>query len=278
MNADGWPKNLSLGVQGDYVVNHHEAEMRTLDGAVAVITASNQDYYFGNYLALTSPINTRSKNEWERMFDLAFADLTKIRHRTFIGSKADMSDSVIQDFQAAGYRYEEEDILVLAEQELCQLPVGLDARIEIRPFTKASDWQQSLEISVALREAGIDEQGYLEYRLGRQTSYQALNAKNLGNFFGAFANGDLVGYAGVFHWQGVARYQDVRVVPVWQNKGIARQLIYQMAKTVAPLVKQQIIIADTNYHATRLYQSLGFRLAEQEASLCYWPGLPGAKD
>ena len=86
-----------------------------------------------------------------------------------------------------------------------------------------------------------------------------------------FDAGRLIGYAGVYHLNGLARYQDVMVLSEYRRRGIARTLIHRLATWVAQYADRQVIIADANYHATVLYQSLGFRIVKCEASLCWWP-------
>lgn len=265
------PTTLSLGVQSEYVVSHHEVER--LDGEEATVfrTPSSPDYYFGNFLALKIPLAERNRSHWESLFDRAFADLDGIRHRTLIWRPQENDASAVERFRQAGYEYEETDIRLLNNGRLGALPAALNPRVQIRPFNADSDWQQWLDISVALREAGHEEADFRRHRQDRQASYRRLVERQLGNFYGAFVGLELVGYAGVFHWQGLARYQDVRVVPAWQKQGIARHLVHRMAGEMQSVVERQVIVADANYHATRLYQSLGFELAEREASLCLWP-------
>jgi len=264
-------KTLSLGVQSEYVVSHHEVEKLDTELAAVFRTPLSPDYYFGNFFALKVPLMTQSLRQWESLFDQAFADLEGIRHRTFIWRPQQSDASAIDNFREAGYEYEESDIRVLNKSRLEPLPTTLNPAVQLRPFSSDADWQQWLDISVALRKEGIEEADFRHHRQDRQDSYRRLVERKLGNFYGAFVGSKLVGYAGVFHWQGLARYQDVRVVPSWQNHGIARHLVHRMASDMRLIVERQVIVADANYHATKLYQSLGFDLAEREASLCLWP-------
>ncbi|HET8902528.1 MAG TPA: GNAT family N-acetyltransferase, partial [Saccharospirillum sp.] len=110
------------------------------------------------------------------------------------------------------------------------------------------------------------------YLAGRERTYRRLERKGYGDFFGAFDGDRLVGYAGVFALNDLARYQQVQVIPDFQNRGIARTLIHHLAQWVATRASRQIIIADADYHASALYQSLGFRLSQREGCLCQWPG------
>jgi ribosomal protein S18 acetylase RimI-like enzyme len=185
-------------------------------------------------------------------------------------AKAEESD--VREFLNANYEYTENHVLAMPSVAL-KTPRHLNTHVGIRPFNDAeSAWLQWHEITVAERDRGHEEADYRQYLSGREHTYRTLARRGYGDFYGAFMGKRLVGYAGVFVLDGLARYQLVRVVPDFQNQGVARTLIHHLAQTVASKAKRQIIIADADYHASALYQSLGFELAQHEGGVCQWPG------
>ena len=86
-------------------------------------------------------------------------------------------------------------------------------------------------------------------------------------WFGAFAAGRLVAQLGLVPaGNGLARYQDVETHPEFRRQGLAGTLVWQaggygLAERGAARL---VIVADPDYHAFRLYESLGFRRAEDQ--------------
>lgn len=264
---------ISLGVQSDFIVSHLEAELIDHADYAVYRTLASPDFYFGNFLALKMPLSEKSRQAWEQAFDLAFQNAAGINHRTFIWPVIEGSEETdIRDFLAANYEFTENHVLAMPSDALIT-PRRLNTDIRIQPFSDVeSVWSQWREIAVAERDTGHEETDYRHYLAGREKTYRTLQQRGYGDFFGAFDSDRLVGYAGVFALNDLARYQQVQVNPDFQNRGIARTLIHHLAQWVATRASRQIIIADADYHASALYQSLGFRLSQREGCLCQWPG------
>jgi GNAT superfamily N-acetyltransferase len=264
---------ISLGVQSDFIVSHLEAELIDHSDYAVYRTTASPDFYFGNFLALKTPLSEKSRHDWEQAFDHAFEGVAGIRHRTFIWPVVEASEEPdIRGFLDANYEFTENHVLAMPSDALIT-PRRLNTNIRIHPFSDdESIWSQWREIAVTERDAGHEEMDYRRYLAGREKTYRDLERAGYGDFFGAFSGDRLVGYAGVFALNDLARYQLVQVIPDYQNKGIARTLIHHLSQWVATRASRQIIIADADYHASALYQSLGFGLSQREGCLCQWPG------
>ncbi|MEX2322115.1 MAG: GNAT family N-acetyltransferase [Saccharospirillum sp.] len=264
---------ISLGVQSDFIVSHLEAELNDHADYAVYRTPVSPDFYFGNFLALKTPLSEKTRPEWEQAFDHMFDGVAGIRHRAFIWPVVEGSEETdIRDFLAANYEFTENHVLEMPSDALIT-PHRLNTDVRIKPFSDdESIWSQWREIAVTERDAGHEEADYRTYLAGREKTYRALERSGYGDFFGAFEGDCLVGYAGVFALNDLARYQQVQVIPGYQNQGIARTLIHYLAQWVAVKASRQIIIADADYHASALYQSLGFSLSQREGCLCQWPG------
>lgn len=264
---------ISLGVQSDFIVSHLESELIDHADYAVYRTPATPNFYFGNFLALKVPLSEKSRHDWEQAFGHAFDGVPGIRHRAFIWPVVEASEETdIRSFLGAHYEFTENHVLAMPSDALIA-PRRLNTEIRITPFgDDESIWSQWREIAVTEREAGHEEADYRRYLAGREKTYRDLERAGYGDFFGAFSRDRLLGYAGVFALNDLARYQQVQVIPDFQNKGIARTLIHHLAQWVATRASRQIIIADADYHASALYQSLGFRLSQREGCLCQWPG------
>ncbi|WP_028669163.1 GNAT family N-acetyltransferase [Saccharospirillum impatiens] len=264
---------ISLGVQSDFIVSHLESDLIDQADFAVYRTLGSPDFHFGNFLALKVPLATKNRVDWEQEFDVSFSGVEGIAHRNFIWPIiASEPTPVISDYERAHYEYIENHVLMMPSNALLT-PSRLNTALRIQPFRDDEQiWSQWRDISVAQRDQGHDEAGFRHYLAGRERTYRTLARFGHGDFYAALQGERLVGFAGVFMLNDMARYQLVRVIPECQNQGIARTLIHQMAQYVGSKVSQQIIIADADYHASALYQRLGFSLAQRGGCLCQWPG------
>lgn len=264
---------ISLGVQSDFIVSHLEADLIDHTDYAIYRTLASPNFYFGNFLALKTSLAEKSRQEWEQAFDCAFENVAGITHRAFIWPVVEGSEATdVRDFLAAQYEFTENHVLAMPSDALIT-PRRMNTDVCIVPFgDDESSWTQWREIAVAEREEGHEEADYRHYLAGREKTYRTLERAGYGDFFGAFDGNRLVGYAGVFALNDLARYQQVQVIPAFQNRGIARTLVHHLSLWVASRASRQIIIADADYHASALYQSLGFILSQREGCLCQWPG------
>ena len=111
--------------------------------------------------------------------------------------------------------------------------------------------------------------------------YRKMVDSGLGDWYGAFAGQQLVADLGLFHHQGVGRYQSVGTHPDFRSRGIASALIVaagRQAKAKYDL-HTLVIVTDEDSSPARLYQSLGFQQTEKQVGLERWPGMdPLASD
>jgi ribosomal protein S18 acetylase RimI-like enzyme len=261
----------NLGFQSEFIINQLEATIIEQPDYTVLQTPANPTYYFGNLLALKIPLNTHSHLEWLRIFEGAFSNLPDVKHYTFSWVRPlEQDPTEITTFTDANFKFEETHVLAMKRQEFEPTKV-LNEDVILRPLSTEQDWQHWLELSIKENTGDHDEQGLREFLSLQIDNYRRLNSKNLGEYLGAFIDQQLVGYAGLYHRGALARFQNVHVIPDHQNKKIAKTLLTHLIQRTSESVEQLVIIADEHYHATKLYQSLGFKIAERECSLCWWP-------
>lgn len=264
----------TLGSQAEYVVSHLECERIDLPDAVAIRTPTAPSYYFGNLLSLKYPITSKSYSQWIELFDHAFSDISGVEHYTFTWTRTDdFAAKDVKPFLEAHFEYEETHILSMKRSD-CTEPSGLNEKLTYRRFETDDDWRQWLALNVAQDGGQHDKDGFVLFLEGRIRNYKNLSGRGLGEYLGAFDGTTLVGYAGLYHLEGMARFQNVHVRPDFQNQNIARSLLTKLIQRANASVNTLIIVADENHHASRLYQSLGFAISERECSVCWWPDNP----
>ncbi|WP_168209783.1 GNAT family N-acetyltransferase [Chromobacterium paludis] len=246
--------------------------LNRLDGCWRVLTPGQPGYYFGNVLWLDHAPAEQARADWERRFDAAFADAAGVRHRTLLWTLDEAGGaSRYAEWTGAGYRYEENVVLLLNEAEL--RPVPASAGLALRPLAGEGDWRQWRQLMADTRAAGHDEADYRAYLQGRERRFLALEAAGQGYVWGVFDGQALLGSAGLFLLPGMARFQHVVTAPHVRRLGLASQLISHLAQWGLQRTSRLLIVADAHYHALDLYRKLGFVEAAREASLCWWPAL-----
>ena len=261
----------NLGFQSEFVISQLEADILVKPEYTVLKTASNPSYYFGNLLALSVPISTHSKEEWLKIFTHEFKDMPKVEHFTFSWVRNNENESaIIESFTSAGFEFEEMHILALNKSAFKE-PIKLNQTPVYRALTSQEDWEQWIQLSIADQQGDYSEEGLKTYLTRKAKNYKQLEKAQLGTYLGAFVNNKLIGYAGLYHKDALGRFQNVHVIPEYQNQKIASTLLTLLIQNAPSSLQTLVIVADEHYHATALYQSLGFSIVERECSLCWWP-------
>jgi GNAT superfamily N-acetyltransferase len=119
-----------------------------------------------------------------------------------------------------------------------------------------------------------DPAPYLVYSSARLDDLRALFRAGRGAWFVALYPGrELAASCGIVVTGARARYQTVDTVERYRRRGICSRLVVAAARLAASqhAIDQYVIVADPDYHAMGLYESLGFRQLEHTAGVCRHP-------
>ena len=100
-----------------------------------------------------------------------------------------------------------------------------------------------------------------------------MSEAGLGHWFGAFLNDRLVAECGLYCFNGVGRYQAVGTHPEFRKKGICGNLIFESAKFGFEKLGAVtlVMVADPEYHAAKVYESVGFAPTEKAIGMYRYP-------
>ena len=140
-------------------------------------------------------------------------------------------------------------------------------RCEVRPVRGQREWDAvlALDLDVAMHDDGFENtESQREFRRRRVQARRAMQEEGLGHVWGAFVDGQLVGEAGLFHVGELSRFQSVATDRDHRRQGICRTLVHEVcSRALSERPGRRLVLcASEDYHATRIYQSLGFRVAE----------------
>ena len=156
-----------------------------------------------------------------------------------------------------------------------QPPARLNKSITVRSLHLEGDWAQATDNQVACREADFSEADYRLFKEPQMVRYRRMQAAGLGHWYGAFLADRLVADLGIFHQNGLGRFQSVGTHPDFRRQGIAASLVYQSSLLAIQEFKLHtlVIVAEQDSSPARIYQSLGFKMTEKQVGLEWWQGM-----
>lgn len=258
---------LSLGRRTDLMFTRQAGEVIERDEYVVVRTPANPGYHWGNYLIYRNAPPMGALKHWHNDFEREFG--TSPSHRLFAWDITERGAiGYAQEFTDRGMRLETATVLTAPS---VNPPPRRNTDIQVRQIATEDEWLEVIEQWMLARPPEHAEAGYRLFTEGQIHSYRELSKSGMGHWYGAFHSGRLVGDLGIFHEAGVARYQSVSTQPEFRRRGICGTLVYQAAALLsaeAP-IDTFVMEADPEYHAARIYESVGFEPCESNHSL-YW--------
>jgi ribosomal protein S18 acetylase RimI-like enzyme len=210
---------------------------------------------------------------WERQFEIEFAGQPITAHRSFGWDQTDGAlGAAREEFLARGYLLERGVGLVAAADQIRQHPRA-NREVVTRPLAPRGDeplWDQVVEIQVAGRDPRFSEESHRAFCRRRQADMRDLFAAGHGDWYVALIGDEVVGSCGIVVTGDRGRYQAVDTVPAYQRRGICSRLLVDAAHDAAQRhgARLLVIVADPDYHALGLYESLGFAFGERVAGVC----------
>ena len=247
-----------------------EGEVIDRGGYWLVRTPSNPTYYGGNLLVFNRPPVEGDYNRWLEMFRSEFEDQPEVRHLLFMWDVEGDETGVIAPFQDGGFEVQT-NLVLLAES--VHPPPKTNHEMEVRALKRDAEWEQLLETKVRLRDPKFDLRDFTLFKRRWLDVRRELALAGRGNWYGAFLDGRMVGNLGLFHEGALARFQDVDTEPDFRRRGICGTLVYEVAKEALASggIETLVMVADENYHAARIYESVGFKPRERHISAIRYP-------
>lgn len=254
----------TLGLRTQLALNRDRSRIESCDGFLAVRTPSNPGYYFGNFLVFDRAPQLGDDERWVRHFEGAFAGDPAVRHAAFAWS-IDERPGAIDPFLRRGYCYDESAVLTAREVR----PFSPPRSMHVRPLRGDEDWAAQLALGIASREERYEPAAYARFKAAQVLHHRSL-AERAGVWLGAFEGDRLTGSCGIFPAEdGIARYQDVTVLPEYRNRGIARSLVaaagcFALERLGA---RELVIVAAADDFPRKIYERVGLTLLEREGAL-----------
>jgi RimJ/RimL family protein N-acetyltransferase len=193
-----------------------------------------------------------------------------IYHKTFAWDSETLGD--YSEFTQNGYRADH-NVTLTARAEDIQKPKKYFENLEIIEPSKSDEWEQVIQIQIETGEASnmnrekpLSRDEWERFYRHQISRYQKLIARGQGLWFCARVRGEIVGSLGIFmDTPGTIRYQIVSTKPSYQRRGICGTLVHAAALYALQNLKAEtlVMVADGEYHAAKVYESVGFKPTEK---------------
>jgi len=260
----------SLGYRTDLIFPAFDGEIIDRGHYLVIRTPTNPTFYWGNFLLFAQPPKEGDLNKWRDLFVREIGTPPETEHQIFGWDSPQGEQGVIQPFLQVGFRLICDVVLTCTEP---RKPARFADMVSIRTLKTESDWEQALENQVICREPEFEESEYREFSKRQMDRYRKMVLAGCGDWFGAFIDQQLVADLGIFHDNGVGRYQSVETHPDYRRRGIAGRLVFEAGRYASARydLKTLVIVAEEGSSPARLYESLGFQLTEKQVGLEWWP-------
>ncbi len=268
-------KLKSLGLTTELIFMDDNCSIIDRGSYTVIKTPSNPSYFWGNYLVFDKPPINGDFNKWHKIFDEEFKSYpTKPKHYLFAW-ETESTNQDLTAFKNAYYKYEKGVALSTTK---INPPPKINNEVEVKKISIKDHLQEIIQHHKACADPSLVTAYYDEFKEKQFNNYIRLVDEGRGHWFGAFLNNKLVADLGIFHKDGVARYQLVGTHPDYRRQGICGTLVYKagLVALTEYNAKTLVMVADDDYHAARIYESVGFKPNDYIYSFCIWDGLLNA--
>ena len=243
------------------------------DGYLAVRSPTNPTHHWGNLLVFDDAPAPGDGERWEALFAAEFADDPRVLHRTFAWDRTDDARGAMDtEFRARGYDVDLSVGMIASPDEIRPHPrANADVVVKaLAPESGGPDephWQQVLELQAAGRDpdSSETEEAYGVFSRARQAELRMGFRAGAGAWYVALDGDQVVGSMGIVVTGGRARYQAVDTAVTHRRRGICSRLLVDAARHAVATygADRLVIVADPDYHAAGIYESVGFRPVER---------------
>ncbi|MCO5144200.1 MAG: GNAT family N-acetyltransferase [Oligoflexia bacterium] len=261
-------KPKTLGYQSELIFSNFDGKVDDRGEYTVVRTLTNPNFFWGNLLIFPRAPKNEDFEKWKMIFKKEFTD-PSIYHMTFAWDSEESDESRFSHFIENGFDFQKQVILATNKVNAPPYP---NNEIEIKPVKSLGEWEEVVAIQVASSHDHLPKEEWRKFYLSQRERYKKMIEAGIGEWFGAFLHKRLVASLGIFHNHKIGRYQIVSTHPEHTRKGICGTLVYETAKYALKNWKltNLVMCADQEYHAARIYESVGFRPVNKEYGLCWW--------
>ena len=254
-------KLQSLGYRTDLIFANFNGTVTDNGDHIVIRTPSNPTFYWGNFVIFESAPQAADIESWLETFR------KEIPYATHVAIGWDAQEpGETEAFIEAGLTLEE-SIVMTAKS------VHAPARVNSEAVYRALETNEDYAQAISLGEACNDDHeasGYRVFLERKFAAYREMADAGLGAWFGAFLDGRMVCGMGLFTdaapTNRIARFQKVETHPDFRRLGLCGTLVHHVGMYGLEQLRADtlVMVADPEYHAARIYESVGFKPTEKQ--------------
>lgn len=252
----------SRGLLSDFIFHEFEGEITDHGDCISVLTPTNLDYFFGNFLLFANPPQVGDCDDWISRFEEVFAKHSGVRHHTFQWLPTTAADpEALEEFRKAGFTIDETSVLAATKvQTDRKAPDG----VTFREVETDAEWLAVVDAQTRDGFPQIPMDEYRRYKEVTFAQYRRMKAKGLGGWWGAFKGEELVADMGLFFGDNVGRFQSVETAPQHRRQGICTALVHHVSQQgfAKHPTATLILHAEAGEIAREIYRSVGYEEIE----------------
>ncbi len=256
----------SLGRRTDLIFARHNGVVEDRGEYLVIKTERNPGFYWGNYLLFDESPKATDYVRWKELFDKEFPYYAQPQHYVFAWQEQRLGE--IDEFLAHDFVVDKGVVLTATS---VKEPKRLHTSLQVMPIESDQQWSELLTLVVA-DNTEHEPESYLRFKRQQFLDYRIMQSQGIGQWFGAYIGGTLVGNCGVFFEDGIGRFQQVITFADYRNMGVCNTLVHRVCVWAFEQNKATTLVmeADVDYHAARIYEGLGFRASEHNFALTWW--------
>ena len=259
----------SLAYQTDLFFHHFNGIVEKQEDYLTIRTPSNPGFYWGNFILFRKAPKAGDLLRWQDIFKYEFDSSPLVTHQAFGWDETSSDRGKVEDFQKAGFNVNKSVVLTAGS---VRAP-SVKNDFKVRTLQLDWEWEAAFENQLAVGKKEHNDSRYSDFKYKQMKAYRKMSEAGLGNWYGAFLGDQLVGDLGLFISGGIGRFQSVETHPEFRRQGVCGTLVYQVSKEAFrnKNVKTLVMVADEEYHAAKIYESVGFQPSEHQSGVCLAP-------
>ncbi|MFC1746414.1 GNAT family N-acetyltransferase [Candidatus Riflebacteria bacterium] len=260
-------KVKSFGLATDLFISSFESEVTERENYLVIKTPDQPGNFWGNFILFKNPPGAGDADTWMSIYRHEF----KCKAPKFFAFKWDISRlnlEKIKPFLEKGFHIHHD--LVLSVEKI-KKPGHYNNLLQIKMIKTAKEWCQVVDVHLD-EEWKRSPHSQKEFMQKKVEVFRKFSREKLGCRFGAFKNNKLVGELGIYCHKDVGRLNLIATHRNYRRQGVCQTLLYEAAKYAFDIMKLKhlVVIADRDYHAKKIYKTLGFKLKEKLSALLWY--------
>lgn len=256
----------SLGAQTNILMDSFLADITEKEDYFVIRTPQRPNYFWGNYILMKSIPNRGDFKRWVHIFD------TEIGKRSETGFCAITFDLEREDrfdaseFLENGFRLEFDK--VLTANKVIE-PNKLNLELEIREYDLLKNIEGYIAVHFDHNWPYGNKAEQTEFLREQAFDFSKLVEQKMAKRFGGFLNGKLISDLGIYWNEEVVRFNSISTHACFRRIGACRTLVFSVSQDLLKLYpnKTLVMLADEDYHAAKIYESIGFEAKDRVIAL-----------